>query len=361
MDVTTLNVLNLAAILGHRLNDLSMYALADLSIGQTMTGLATLVSRRVLRDRGHGLEFVNELVRTAAYLGVPSPLRRALHSGIADRFIQEEEKGSEALGLQIAWHCTRAGRLSEATPYLLRGARDALRRGAPYSAERALATAVPSLEGGDRNDALLLLAEALQEQARWQDSLEVLEQASIANNASQTDLMYVLTTIAQRRLSFLDQEQLGEIPPKLLNFIKTPGPSSSRVRAAVEAASILNILRYRGLTGALLEATSVLESSRLEDDDRCQLLLARAMLLYNHRCHDASIKEIETSLEFLKKGGAANSVVARLYSGLGINYSAQGSYALAIPWLQRAYNTSLCIGSDPVCEQAAGNLSLMHT
>ena len=90
VDPCTQSVLNLASVLGRRLNDVSLYMIADLSVGQTMTGMAELVSRRVLRDGGKGLEFVNELVRTAAYLGVPSPLRRALHSHIADRLIAKD-------------------------------------------------------------------------------------------------------------------------------------------------------------------------------------------------------------------------------------------------------------------------------
>jgi predicted ATPase len=60
LEPTTYNVLNLAAVLGHRLNDMNMYTLVDLSLGQTMTGMAELVNRRVLRDGATGLEFVNE-------------------------------------------------------------------------------------------------------------------------------------------------------------------------------------------------------------------------------------------------------------------------------------------------------------
>jgi predicted ATPase len=50
LDGITHNVMNLASILGHRLNDLNMYAIVDLSAGQTMSALAELVRRRVLRD-----------------------------------------------------------------------------------------------------------------------------------------------------------------------------------------------------------------------------------------------------------------------------------------------------------------------
>src|SRR5215204_348255 len=39
LDSSTCNVLNLASLLGRRLNDLSLYTLVDLTVSQTMAGL----------------------------------------------------------------------------------------------------------------------------------------------------------------------------------------------------------------------------------------------------------------------------------------------------------------------------------
>ena len=158
------------------LNDLTMYALADLSIAQTTSGLAELASRHFLRDSGHGLEFVNELVRTAVYLGIPTALRKVLHGQIADGFLDQEPGSSSTLGLEIAWHCMRAGRIDEATIHLLNGAREAVRCGALQAAERALSTAIPQLAGAERTEAILLLLEILQEQGSWRESLQVLSE-----------------------------------------------------------------------------------------------------------------------------------------------------------------------------------------
>ncbi|MGI9040451.1 MAG: ATP-binding protein [Gemmatimonadales bacterium] len=360
LDHSTRNVLNLATILGSRLNELSMYALADVSTGQTMTGMAELVSRRVLRDGGQGLEFVNELVRTAAYLGVPSPLRKAIHGNVADRLIGENERGAEALGLEIAWHCTRAGRLAEATPFLLGGARDALRKGAPHSAEAALSSALPNLVGGDSDTALILLAESLQEQSRWQESLDTLSKVDTAGNRRLAELVYVFSVSARRRLECFDHSKLAPTPARLLEFIRTPGDGASRTRAAVEAASILNTMHCRDLAPELLDAISALEASDIEADDRAHLLLAKAMLLYNSRHFDESADEIRRALSAVEKNATANSVAARLYSGLGAIHSAKGNYSEAIPWLLQAYRTSVRIGSDPIFQQAAGNLALAY-
>ena len=42
-----------------------------------MAAMTDLVRHRILRDSGTGLEFVNEFVRAAAYLEVPSTVRRS--------------------------------------------------------------------------------------------------------------------------------------------------------------------------------------------------------------------------------------------------------------------------------------------
>jgi DNA-binding SARP family transcriptional activator/tetratricopeptide (TPR) repeat protein len=360
LDSATHNVLNMASILGRRLNDLDMYALADLRVGQVMAGLAELSKRRVLRDAGDDLEFVNELVRAAAYLGVPSPLRKSLHSHIADRLIQGQKAGSGQLGLEIAWHCIRAGRESEATPYLWRGAREALTRGAPQSAERALSSALPHLRGVDRQDALVLLAESLQEQSLWQESLETLGRISTEDSPRYAEIVEVLSLRAQRSLHYFQPRDLAPVPEKLLRFIRHSTDGSSMVRAAVEAASILNSLRQNTAAATLLASISALSSLVVEDDDKAQLLLAQAMLEYNLRDFEASEKTIHKALAIHEKEGAANSIGARLFTGIAVNLAIRGTYDAAVPWLEKAYFTAMRIGSDQFSQQAAGNLCLFH-
>lgn len=170
-------VLDLAAILGDRLNDLTMYEIVDLSLAQTLAGMAELVGARVFRDGGKGVEFRYELLRAYAYFCVPSPLRRAVHGRIADRLLAAEGRGEAIPGLMLAWHCFRAGRVGEAVPRLLRGAKEAIRGAAPFEAELALGTSLPALTGKSQHRARILLAESIQEQGRWEGSLEALPDA----------------------------------------------------------------------------------------------------------------------------------------------------------------------------------------
>ncbi|HTG84511.1 MAG TPA: AAA family ATPase, partial [Gemmatimonadales bacterium] len=170
LDDVSRAVLNLASILGARLNDLPMYQLVDLSVAQTMAGMARLTELRLLRDGGHALDFRNEVIRAHAYFGVPSPHRTALHGRIADLLLASDGRGESVPGLEIAWHCVRAGRTAESTPYLLRGAREAMQSGAPFETEQALSSAMGWLPIRHHTEVLLLLAESLQEQGRWRES-----------------------------------------------------------------------------------------------------------------------------------------------------------------------------------------------
>jgi tetratricopeptide (TPR) repeat protein len=362
IDTTTHNVLNLASLLGQRLNDLGMYTVVDLSVGQTMSGMAELVARRVLRDGPQGLEFVNEMVRASAYMGVTASVRRVLHSKIADRFIQEHRIGNGDLGLEIAWHCTRAGRINEATPHLLRGARESIRAGIPYSAERGLSTALPHIEGSDRTEALLLLAEALQEQGNWIESLAVLDSLEGSPKEKYTsDLAFVLGTKARWRLGYCDPAELAELPARFLIFIESKPHRTNLLRAAGEAACILNGIHSNVAAPQLLERVVALDDGTLGRDDKIRLLLAQAMLSYNLRDCLTSLKCVNEGIALLQRENGASSLLAMLHLGEGTLLTAQGFYAPAIPALLRAYQTALRIDNQTIGVQASINLSLVLT
>jgi len=362
LDNTTHNVLNLAAVLGHRLNDLNMYAIVDLSTGQTMSAMAELANRRVLRDGTQGLEFVNEMVRAAAYIGVSPTLRRVLHGNIADRFIHERTTRDGNRGLEIAWHCIRAGRSEEATPYLLRGAREAIQSGVPYAAERGLSTALPNLTGAERSEAQILLAEALQEQSKWEASLVLLDQLKLSQQVCSTDLAFVLRTKARRQLGYMDSVELSEVPARLIAFMESTADRSSQMRAAVEAASILNSRYTRSTTTPiLLETLCCMRQDTLDLDDKIHFLLAKSMLFYNMRDFRLSLQCIEEATRLLQNRNAPNSVLAMLQLGTGAILMVQGEYEASLPSLTQSYQTASRIGNDRIYLQASSNLAISHT
>lgn len=358
LDPETQNVLNLASILGTRLNDFRAYALADLNMGQTMSALRQLAGLRILRDGNNGLEFVNELVRGYVYVSVPSSLRRALHSQIADLLQVHPERDDAAYSLEVAWHCIRAGRWQEALPHLQVGAKRALRRGSPYLAEHALASALPQMDSEDKTQTTMLLIEALQEQGKWQESLEALECVQTETDPGLYDLAFVLRLTAQRLLGYFDFAESVANARAFLTIAQGSTSTRARILGTIEAASILNATHSRGMATDFLDAISNITVESLGRDDKALLLLAEAMLQYNLRSFDKTEASAKEAIALLEEVHAANSTLALLYSGLGAIYSLQGRYADSLDPLTHAHSLAARTGNDRVWSQAASNLAL---
>jgi tetratricopeptide (TPR) repeat protein len=355
VDATTLNVLRLAAILGHRLNDMKLYALVDLTTGQTMSGMAALVGRKILRDTGGGVEFSNELVRAAAYVGVPSPLRRVLHSSVADIFIQEAGRGKKSLGLEIAWHCTRAGRTHEATPYLLSGAREALDQGALDSAERALSSALPQLPEDDRDQTVLLLVEVLQEQGRWAESASLLSEANVV---TRSELAAVFALLAEHRTGGSSSEHLTSGIRRLLAYVESSAAPALRVRAALAAARLLPDLRDESLAAELVRAVEAIPTTELSEQEIVLLAASKAQLLYHANRPQASLRELLDLIRRLEKSGAVNTTLANLYIGLGAIRCFEGKYAEAKEDFGKALAIFARIGNETIQGNIAAQIAL---
>ena len=256
LDQQTHSVLSLAAVLGHRLNDLTMYGLIDMSFGQTMASLSELSARRVLRDGTEGLDFVNELVRASAYAAIPSLLRRALHSSVVDRLLSDEHE--PAPGLEIAWHCFRAGRDQEATPHLLSGAREAIRNGAPDVAEHALSSALPGLHQPEGTEARFLLVEVLQEQGRWLESLDMLGELENHSDNERGDERLILTALAKIYIGTSTAQEMFERLPEFMAVVEGGSALRLQARAARVMAYVVmmsgNLQLCKDFFGSLIES-----------------------------------------------------------------------------------------------------------
>jgi type II secretory pathway predicted ATPase ExeA/tetratricopeptide (TPR) repeat protein len=354
LDSTTHSVLNLASMLGHRLNDLRMYTLVDLTAGQTMAGMAELVSRRVLRDGAQGLEFVNELVRAAVYLALPQTLRKVLHGNIADRFIQQHSSGRNKLGLEIAWHSIRAGRASEGTAHLLQGARDSVDSGALHAAERALSTAIPHLQGREHSDAIVLLVEVLQEQGRWRDSLDILLETA-AEHSQEAFLVY---SISARHWSADDSpEETYDGIARLRSVIESQVEPRLRVKAAKISASLVSVLRDSHLAKAVLTSIGTIPPPN-EMEELARLADCKAQLMYYAFEPGPCLKEIVQVAEQLTDDRLVNSTVASLHNGLGVLACAEGKYLEAKAEFRRAYDISMSLGNVSLGATRAAQVAL---
>jgi DNA-binding SARP family transcriptional activator/tetratricopeptide (TPR) repeat protein len=362
LDNITQNVLNMAAILGRRLNELENYGIVDLSIGQTMTGLADLVNRRVLRDGATGLEFANELIRTACYIGVPTSLRHLLHSNIADRLISRTTPAAEDLRLEIAWHCMRAGRCTEAISYLLEGARHAMRAGALEAGEKALSSALlqTQLNGSQREDAVILLASILQEQGRWQDSLELLDRERHTGLVLSASWVKVLTIAANFYIYGCPSEETNDNLTILSEIIRKGHDSSVRVAAAGIAATLIATTRQECQARNALEAISLIPNSGLSTQDLSRLSLAKARFAYHVRDRSASLREIESTLSSMDSSQELTTTAAQFRAGLGTMSCINAQYAQAIHNLERAQQIAIRLGNDTLRAGFTANLALAH-
>src|SRR6266480_2592172 len=81
--------LDLAAVLGRRLADLSLYDVVDLSAAAAGEALSRLRDEGLLREVHGGLEFRNELIRAQAYYGVAGPARQHLHRSVGEVLDQQ--------------------------------------------------------------------------------------------------------------------------------------------------------------------------------------------------------------------------------------------------------------------------------
>ena len=359
VDPATKSVLHLASILGPRLNDLPMYSLASLSLGQTMAGLAQLAEMRVLRDDSRGLEFVNELVRAQVYASVPSSIRKALHGAIADRLLGNDSALPHSSGLEVAWHCLRAGRHEQATPHLVRGARQAMRQGAPHVAERALASALPAVSQTERPELLLLLAEALQEQGRWRESLDHL--AVLPECAR--DLRWrgvVLSALATLNLGASLTEETRLQIPLLKRILRASSDGRTRVTAARVVAHFASIDRDYAAAEALLPLVGEIPTDDLDEDAQGQLALTRGMLLWLAGNTRESYQEVHSMVDALRQKATKNIVTVQLVTGLGSLRMHQGEYEEALSHYKVASEMSARLGNDTQLAAVLGNLALCH-
>jgi DNA-binding SARP family transcriptional activator/tetratricopeptide (TPR) repeat protein len=353
------SALHLASVLGPRLNDLSLYSVIDLTLGQTMSALGQLREARVLRDGQNGLEFANELIRAHVYSSLSSPVRKALHASVADRLQHVGEPHERPPHLEIAWHRMRAGRTDEAIPYLLEGATDAIRSGAPQSAERALFSALASLQGDDLVKATILLVEALQEQGRWRESLDVIATLEGVAADGKSQEAFALAALAKGYLGTPMEEWL-EFLPALKNIMETCPHVLSRIRAARAVAHATSHMRDRTLACEMLTVVDGLPLSELDADARSHLGLARALLLFQAGDMEASYQHASALLEELRDRGLANSVVAQFHTGLGAIRGRQGRYAEATLHHERALRLALLLGNDTLTAQICANLALCY-
>lgn len=358
LDAATRGVLDLAAMLGPHLNDLEMYSLVDLTLGNTMRGLGHLSALRVLRDGSRGLEFTNELIRACVYQAIPSPVRRELHSRIADRLLARGAQAAARCGLEIAWHCIRSARPEEALPFLLTGAFEAIRLGVPHEAERALATSRCHLAGNVRDRAATLLVEALQEQGAWTASLRVIDESMPMVQGSDAERLKILEILGRHHSETFTSVVVTERVTKLWQLIETSANQPNRVAAVRTATALSAALRspYAArrtdqLGGDITGSTS---------EEVLVLACSRAALAFHYGDQGAIKAHLAAARDAIRDAELANSTAARAHSMMGVYAVLEGHYDSAVAHHTDAYRVAKRLGNCEMIATACSNLAVCY-
>lgn len=362
LDPVTRLVLHAATVLGSRLHDLSLYLVADLTPAQTMMGMAELARRHILRDSPSGLDFVNELVRGQAYMGMPLTLRRGLHGAFAEELLARLASGREHIrGLETAWHLVRGNRAKDAAPHLLRGAREAIREGAPHEAELALGSALSGevvLSGESRTEALLLHAEVLQELSMWQKSLEVLRTLPPYLSRSQVQEAALLETIAEHRLGWYDEGIIQDKVTGLVHIGLTASVTRIRAKAICMAAIIVEERQLSAHRELVWQTIGSISLDADQTEERADILMARATLNYDVGRAQESVLALREAIAILEDAGIANAAYGNLIGALSALYCALGDYPTGEHFGHMAYKIALRLDNAYLVQKASANLSM---
>ena len=208
LDPPTRAALDLAAVLGRRLADLSLYEVVELSAAAAGEALSRLKEEGLLREVHGGLEFRNELIRAQAYYAVTGPARQHLHRRVGEVLDQQPDASRQAAKLEIAWHLLRGGDLSRAVSRAIEGAEAAISSGGFLEAEQILTVLVrePGREDDTRR-LRLLLARALVGQSKAQAAEPVLTLLGQGVGLSARDK--ALATRMQATVAYLLNQEPG--------------------------------------------------------------------------------------------------------------------------------------------------------
>jgi len=307
--------LDLAAVLGPRLRDLSLYTAIDLKPGRAAEALTRLRDEGFLREVSGRLEFRNELARAHAYFSIVGPARQQLHRRVAELLSAGISDDGES-NLEVAWHFIRGGASLQALAFALKGATASLKSGAHFEAERMLVALLEHPWPNDiRAEMSLLLAKALLAENKANDALALV--APVIDGVS--------STIRGRA-------------------------EAMRIRAAAE----YQLNRGGGSSRTVFAAEALEAAKATEDPD----LIARALLEYVRAAADSGDDErllvARDELASLSKRGGDNLHVRYTDAYFRyLTYDLTGA-AMALDEALKAYNGSASVAEIAMIQNSRG-------
>lgn len=353
--------LDLAAILGRRLTEVTLYRAIDLTPGQAAEALSRLHDEGYLRDIRGDLEFRNELIRAQAYYAVTSTTRKHLHERVAKILSQEHPERDETVSLEVAWHYFRGGDFNSAVPFALHGAEAVLAVGAPHGAEEIL-TAI--IECSDRQahskEILLLLARALLDQSKAEPAFPIIEK--LANCVDLTKYEQAQIAMLRATAEFASNRNPGvkycEAAKSALVAARNSGDAELTARALFECARA-------GTEEGLTELVEVAERGVEELSTHPGFCSMPMTTLTKAYCR-VFYSDLRGALDCLESTPAIRSLTANLaqsafvHSGIGLTNHFLGRFDVAYEAYRTALELLQKVGDDARVSVMAANLCTLQ-
>jgi tetratricopeptide (TPR) repeat protein len=350
----------LAAVLGDRLNELELYSLVDLSLVQALRALDSLTVRGVLRDMGSHLAFANVCIRAECYSAIAAPLRRHLHSHIANWLKDQRTHASVDVDLELAGHLMHAQREDEATSFLLSGGRSAINLGTPHEADLAILNGSCRLSGSSLILAKLLRAEALQEIGEWDDLLNLMDHGQDEYDAPQLAQSDIIKILARRWTGPLSPNEYQSSVRRLISLSVEGVPPSVRVMAAAAAVRMLTVTRSPEDMESLQSAISDISQLSLDTHSQLHLTLVRAWILGAKRQLPDALSQLSEGVDLALHSGIQSSIAVRLLLGKSNILALFGRYSEAEAPLQAAYRLADRLSNKTLLADASTQLGTVY-
>jgi DNA-binding SARP family transcriptional activator/tetratricopeptide (TPR) repeat protein len=348
-------LVEIASIIGPRLHEWEWPAQFGLSEIETTQAIAALLDRRLLRDVGSGLDFVNEIARAVTYRGIPQLTRHSIHEAVAKRLSANHDSQSAGDHLELAWHFIRSHQREAATPHLLAGARQAVTRGAPDEAILAITSGFESLLSSDPTPAGLLLAEAHAELGRWYDCLSALSTYCRGADGQIVEHAIPLEFEARMALQLIDSNDCSQAVDRLLKLRRT-GISTVIPEAFFVAVRLAAQLRdYRELQ-RLINVTFPMPT--LAARERAMVLTGQAMALFHLGNGYDGRSCAAQAAALLGEIGAQDRLASQIRLGIGAIAMHNAEYEAATVHTLEALEIAERLGHPSLIRLGVGNAAL---
>lgn len=361
LDDESRSILDLASLLGDRLNDLSMYTMLDLSVGRVASSVRLLTGTRLLRGHEGRLGFDNGSTRAYCYADMPQPVRELLHSRIADRLLPADCSDDLPAGFELAWHLIRSDRIDEAVPHLLRGGRDAIHHGDLLKAGHALASSLPVLSGAPLRQAEFMLAEARMELGLWNDSLGQLAALGLHGDEDDRWVSHrdLLVSLNRRWGGNISPREATDELHRLLTIVESSKlDREHRAQALSSTVAMLSGSWERQQTVRLSELANRALEGASDPFERMHVLFAKAWAdaCLVSRAH--AWVPLSEGVSLIQKTGARSVIASRIMLAAGITRCQLGDYHAAVPLITDAFEIAEHVGNRVFLSNAAAGLAL---